>query len=235
MLPSTGKNGGQRNVTDPINLGEHKVFLLIFSFLYTGIFVRHALFSLNLEVMLSLDMAVYVIFPLLIAGTCYATARDRFIETIAEFKSTWKGVLLFALLGIVYANLSIFCVSWAEYFINYYVVRYTDISQLIIAKFSLYGVLYLSISAAIFEEWLYKSVLIRCFRGYPKEFVFVTTSSLLFVISHYWQGSISMFFMALLFALPTAVYYYRTRNILNLFVFHFVADFLIFGAGWAKL
>lgn len=216
-------------------LEKHKTFMLIFIFLYTGIFVRHALFPLNLELMLLLDMAVYVLFPLLITGACYAAVRESFIEIIAELKSTWKGVLLFALLGIVYANLSIFFVRWSEYLLNYYVVRHTDISQLIIVKFSFYGVLYLSITAAVFEEWLFKSVLIRCFRRTPKELMFVTISSFLFVMSHSWQGPISMFFLALLFALPTAVYYYRTKNILNLVVFHFVADLLIFGGGWARL
>ena len=216
-------------------LEKHKFYLLIFIFLYSGVFVRHALFLFNLEVMLLSDMTVYVLIPLLIAGAFYATARDRFIEIVAEFKWTSRGLLLFALLGILYANLSIFCVRWTEYFTNYYVVQHTDISQLIIVKFGFYGVLYLSISAAIFEELLFKSVLIRCFKGCPTELMFVTVSSFLFVVSHYWQGPISMFFMVLLFALPTAVYYYRTKNIINLLLFHFVSDFLIFGGRWARL
>lgn len=214
---------------------KHKVYMFMFMFLYTGIFVRHALFSLNLEVMLLSDVIVYVLLPLLIAGAFYTSARDGFIEIVAELKFTWKGILLFTLLGIAYANLSIFCIQWSEYLLNHYVVRYTDISQIIIVKFGFYGVLYLSITAAIFEECLFKSVIIRCFRGTPKEFVFVTISSLLFVMSHYWQGLLSMFFLAMLFAFPTAVYYYRTRNILNLTAFHFIADLLIFGGGWARL
>lgn len=219
----------------PSLIERSKVFLFIFIFLYVGVFVRHASFLLNFGMTLLADVAVYLLIPLFISIICYAYARNGFNELLAEARSRSHSGLLFALLGFVYANVSVFCVRWSEYLLNYHVDRSVDISLLFIVKFGFYGVLYLSITAALFEELLFKSILIRCFKGTPSKYIFITLSSISFVASHYWQGYVSMFVIAILFAVPTTIYYYRTRNILNLFVFHFAADFLMLGGVWARL
>lgn len=78
----------------------------------------------------------------------------------------------------------------------------------------------LALLAALVEEPTYKALLIRCFAKQPSKIAFVCISSGLFGAMHIEYGLIWTILMTLVYGVPSAIYYYETRNLGVLLVMH---------------
>lgn len=89
----------------------------------------------------------------------------------------------------------------------------------------------LALSAAVLEEATYKSLLLQSI-GWLTRGRFISISALLFAIVHIEYGLAWSALMGLFYGVPSAAYYYETRNLGPLLVIHFVmgivADSYIF-------
>lgn len=107
-----------------------------------------------------------------------------------------------------------------------------SINYLVISKMGFWGVLYLAMTAAIHEEWLYKWVLIRCFADKTNFYKPILIASPLFAITHASQGFTAVIVNAV-YSIITLLYYYKKRNLFNLMTLHFIEDLFLFSFMWA--
>lgn len=222
-------------VVDGAKKAEHSYFFSMFLILYIGIYLRHYLNVVHPELALFGDFTVHLLLPMFLVLILFLFRRSAILEMATELKWSWIGIFFSSLLGIASAYILFGSIAWLEYFINFSFNRPHDWPLIVIKQFGAEGALYLAITAGLFEEWLFKSVLIRSFRKNPSQFVFVTTSTILFGAVHYWQGPIATIIITFFYGVPSAIYYYQEKNILNLITMHVVADLLIFGWVWRAL
>lgn len=213
----------------------YAVFVGIFLLLYTGIYLPHFLIANQLEFGLIADFAVHALVPIFIIQALYVFDGSAVHDMAAELKWSWVGMLLSILLGIASAYILVIGIAETEQIFGFYNKDQINVPQIVIIKFNALGAFYLALTAGLFEEWLFKPMLIRCFRSTPNPFIFVTTSAVLFGATHYWQGLGAVLVVTLVYGLPTAIYYVKKRSILNLVILHVVADILVFGWAWRTL
>jgi membrane protease YdiL (CAAX protease family) len=87
--------------------------------------------------------------------------------------------------------------------------------------------IYASLSAGIVEELVYKLLLLLCLPRSVGIVSFTLISSLLFMVGHVEQSWGSMLLKGPMFAIPTAIYFYKTRNLGSLFLFHVFIDLFL--------
>lgn len=99
------------------------------------------------------------------------------------------------------------------------------ISTTFINKFSRW--LYESLAAGIVEELVMKLFLLLCLPPRGRLLGFLVISTSLIMMTHISQSFGSIFILALTFALPTVWYFYKTRNLGALIIFHVFIDMFL--------
>ena len=91
-------------------------------------------------------------------------------------------------------------------------------------------ILYLALSAGVFEEIFYRSLLYTIIKDYfagSSNVIFIITSSLLFATIH-WEGGIQSVIVAFSFGLVAAYLYVICGHLVPLIIGHFLLDFFVF-------
>lgn len=223
------------NLADSMNPGKAwREFLFVFLILYSSLYLKTyvAVTSSSLAALVA-DVSTYLVLPGIVIVILFLFRRYALLEMVLEVKWSREGILFSALLGVAFAYIYQASVTSLARISGSQFQRQVDLPLIVVDQLGLIGVFYLAISAALFEEWLYKFVLIRTFRREPSLFAFVTASAVLFGIPHLWQGPIATVLVTVLYGVPSAIYYYHARNILNVVVVHIVASLLLFGWMWS--
>lgn len=181
---------------------------------------------------ISVDATTHFLWPLLIAIYIFETAPGSLKEFCSEFRISISGFILFAFLGFAFACFYAYINKFNYSGINQNITFLKSTNYLVIRQMGFWGVLYLASTAAIYEEWLYKWVLIRCFEDKTKLYKPVFIASPLFAITHASQGFTAVIVTAM-YSMITLLYYYKKRNLFNLVIMHFVEDLFLFSFMWA--
>jgi len=211
---------------------NQKIFALFFLIWYSGHFFRNYLLHLSDILGLFADLVICLILPLVFMRMLYLDHRSLFLKISSDVRWSGIGIFVSFLLGITSAYILYMTGYWSANYFHYDFHIQDNLILLAIKQYGVFGVFYLAFTAGIFEELLFKSVLIRCFNKEPSKFIFVASSVVLFGALHYWHGPLAALIIAMLYGLPTSIYYYYKRNILNLIVVHSVGDLLTFIWVW---
>ncbi len=232
-IDSCAKNGEAGHCRQSPPIAQYKIFAAIFSVLYLGIYAVNVLMLTNKEAVTAVDIAGHVAIPLAILLTLYFSHRQTFWAMAAELKWSSLGVLCSLLLGLLLAHLFsdvIYKLMSLVPHIPFPLAGKENFTAYFIQREGWIGVWFMAITAGVFEEFLYKTVLIRAFKNPPSQGTFAAVSSILFGVSHFMgQGLIPVVIYTIMFGYPTAVYYYQERKILNLIVIHMTIDLMLMG------
>ncbi len=183
---------------------------------------------------LLVDATTHFLWPLLIAIYIFKTIPGSLREFCSEFRISIGGFILFVFLGFASACFYVYINKFNYSRINESISFLKSINYLVISRMGFWGVLYLAITAAIHEEWLYKWVLIRCFADKTKFYKPILIASPLFAITHASQGFTAVIVNAT-YSMITLLYYYKKRNLFNLMTMHFIEDLFLFSFTWAAM
>lgn len=161
-----------------------KCFIAAYASFLLPIFSLHSTAGTRLFV----DATTHFLWPLLIAIYIFKIIPGSLKEFCSEFRMSIGGFILFVFLGFASACFSVYIknVNYSRIYESIYFLK--SINYLVISKMGFWGVLYLAMTAAIHEEWLYKWVLIRCFADKTNFYKPILIASPLFAITHASQG-----------------------------------------------
>jgi hypothetical protein len=153
-------------------------------------------------------------------------------QGVFDVWKVWPTVFIVAFLWVVAGN--VIRVHAQEMFPSpllwieqpmYSEIKTNIISSSFANKFSRW--LYESLAAGIVEELAIKVFLLLCLPPRVRVFGFLLISTSLTMVTHVSQSIGSISVLALTFAIPTAWYFYRTRNLAWLIIFHVFVDMLL--------
>lgn len=204
-------------------------FVFGFVFVYFGILIGGFLFKRygNGSALVA-DLLSHLVMPVLVFFGLFYRDKKNFAMALDEFKCTFSSVVVSAALGLCFALVFLYASQVSIPSIGVVGANAPQsLLALVTTQYGVAGVLYLAASAAVVEELLFKTILIRAIDQNLTQNRFAVLSALLFVLLHATQGPIAIFVIAI-YGYLTAVYYFQERRILNLIVLHGVADTLVF-------
>lgn len=212
-----------------------KLFLAVFLFeLFNSILLQNGLARVIG------DLFVFGIAPLAFA----ILIRSRYVETwngiLKEFRVSWVGVAYSAVLAVVAVGVFSRGVVVLEKALpvarQSALLTHDAIEQCVrqlpswhCADLWIPIAVYAAATAAIVEEFVFKVLLFRARNKWGGEMTFVACSALTFSIIHLEQGLAAMIMIGVVFGVPTSMYYWRSKEVGNLVLFHFFSDLIFFG------
>lgn len=215
------------NVIYAFKASVQKEWLLMFCVLY--IFpISNGYIDVDYKTYILLDAIFVVLLPLAVMIAYFRSNNNATHVLLNEYSTTYARIAISILIGGSTGIVGI--VIFTKLFQLFSPSGSISYVPILIKEYGLKSILYLAVSAGLFEEFLFKFVLIRTsVFFFEARSTFVVASASLFAICHLEQGVVPALFYGVVFGATTAHIYHKYRKLSELTVVHFVVDFLFLG------
>lgn len=212
----------------------HYVFLIIFFIALVNGFYLHYIYQESIFVAWAYDVSQFVVLPFTLFYILHRKYNispgdygviipgNKFLLNLLIYDAIFYAVILNVLYFATYEFVDMYVPD--KYYPGY-------VSLIPVGIFKLPVVFYMSITAAVVEEVVYKGIPLMLFSKYSKykyfNLLFVVITASLFSLAH-WENGIPDIVSALAFGVFSAIVYLRIRNLLPIIFAHFVGDFVTF-------